>query len=99
MPFQAFGSGDCAMGIFRSRSELKLAVDKWVDEPTEAEQEHGHISGWDVSRVDNSLSYSHTSRPSTTTSAGGTRAPSHLDGTFWHAESFDRYIGGGTRAR
>ena len=46
-------------GVFAERSELVSAVAAWDANSTAAEVTHGHISGWDVSRVgDMSGSYS-----------------------------------------
>ena len=38
-------------GVFADRSELVSAVAAWDANSTAAEVTHGHISGWDVSRV------------------------------------------------
>ena len=45
-------SGSEVPGVFDTRTELKAAVDEWIADATAAEATHGHISGWDVSRVD-----------------------------------------------
>jgi len=37
--------------VFADRSELVSAVAAWDANSTAAEVTHGHISGWDVSRV------------------------------------------------
>ena len=38
-------------GVFADRSGLVSAVAAWDANSTAAEVTHGHISGWDVSRV------------------------------------------------
>ena len=38
-------------GLFQSKAALQTAVEKWLMDATGAEAEHGHISGWDVSRI------------------------------------------------
>ena len=39
-------------GVFKTKDELRAAVVDWVSDATAAEATHGHISGWDVSQVE-----------------------------------------------
>ena len=38
--------------LYTSKSALKQAVDEWIADEATATATHGHISGWDTSRVD-----------------------------------------------
>ena len=43
---------DALVGVFTDSAGLRAAVNEWVGDATAAESNHGHVSGWDVSRVD-----------------------------------------------
>ena len=84
---------------FETPADLQAAVDAWVLDPTAAEFEHGHISGWDVSRVGHLANLFGAKQAFNDDIGGWDTSPSRAKKAPSARLAFDRYIGGWDRAR
>jgi len=79
----------------RSDGDIREAVNLWCSDRAAAEEKHGHISYWDVSRVTNMCGFFHAGRAfNEDISAWDTLNVTNMMGMFSQARAFYQPIGG-----
>ena len=77
--------------LYTSRNDLYYAVNAWVADEATATETHGHISGWDTSRV-NTFIFLFSDKINFNGEIGGwdTSKVTNMEGTFNRAHAFNK---------
>jgi len=79
----------------RSDGDIREAVSLWCSDRAAAEEKHGHISHWDVSRVTNMMNLLWSKRDfNEDISAWDTSNVANMEQMFYGARAFNQPIGG-----